>query len=113
MQKDDITSLRKSLKMTQNEFAEFCGVTTRTIQKWEAGGTMPTIVCKFLELVKGETNSCFQKIENQIEQSSKTGNSKTGAETERFITVIESQLGMLRKSQEQIDRLITILENKE
>ena len=61
MQKDDITSLRKSLKMTQNEFAEFCGVTTRTIQKWEAGGTMPTIVCKFLELVKGETIRVFKK----------------------------------------------------
>ena len=38
---DAISSLRKSLQLTQVEFAKSVGVSERTVQKWETGASVP------------------------------------------------------------------------
>lgn len=63
MTKDDVTKLRKSMSMTQSEFADFCGVSLRTVQKWEAGSTLPPLVCKFFDLIN-EKNAHYMNHEN-------------------------------------------------
>ena len=55
----DIKKLRKSLNMTQKAFADYCGVTDRTVQKWEAGSSMPPLVIKFFKQMKNENDSGF------------------------------------------------------
>ena len=37
----DIKAIRIESGLTQPEFAKRLGVTTRTVQNWEAGGTIP------------------------------------------------------------------------
>lgn len=41
--KDKINILRKTFKMTQEEFAEKVGVTHQSVQKWESGETKPDL----------------------------------------------------------------------
>lgn len=40
---ENIAALRKSKKITQEELAEFMGVTKASVSKWETGATMPDI----------------------------------------------------------------------
>lgn len=54
----DIKELRKKNNLTQQELAEKCGVTLRTVQNWEQGRTIPESAMILLEsLVKHETVS--------------------------------------------------------
>lgn len=41
--KYEIPKLRKKLKMTQEQFAEKCGVSRQAVAKWEKGETIPSI----------------------------------------------------------------------
>lgn len=38
---DDVRDLRALMKMTQAQFAEFYGVPKRTLERWEAGRSLP------------------------------------------------------------------------
>ena len=38
----DAREIRKSMKMTQKEFAHVLGVSTRTVESWEAGRSVPS-----------------------------------------------------------------------
>lgn len=46
---DDIKKFREQRGMTQKQLAEFCGVTLRTVQNWEAGRTIPENIVKLLQ----------------------------------------------------------------
>lgn len=41
---ENVSRLRKSKKITQEELAEFLGVTKTSVSKWETGTTMPDIL---------------------------------------------------------------------
>ena len=49
MDGSQVKNLRNRLKKTQSQLAKEIGVTTRTIQKWEAGDTIPTAMENLLE----------------------------------------------------------------
>ena len=38
----NVKELRQRLSLTQKQLAEKCGVKERTVQKWEAGGVIPS-----------------------------------------------------------------------
>lgn len=44
----DTVEVRKSLNMTQKEFASILGVSTRTVESWEIGRTTPSPTAKNL-----------------------------------------------------------------
>lgn len=56
---DDIKKFREQKGLTQKQLAEFCGVTLRTVQNWEAGKTIPDNIVKLLQTAidKGENIS--------------------------------------------------------
>jgi transcriptional regulator with XRE-family HTH domain len=116
----DVKELRESMKMTQKQFAEYCGVTERTVQKWEAGNTIPPIVSKFLTYVDNEFNS-GDVIKNEGHNSivGKDINSQPNKLFEQIIGEIAEQRKLTSKAHElvskrdeQIDRLISLLERK-
>lgn len=41
---ENIAALRKSKKITQEQLADFCGVTKASVSKWETGQSMPDIM---------------------------------------------------------------------
>lgn len=55
----NVKKLRQRLSLTQKQLAEKCGVNERTVQKWEAGGVIPTATKMLLEgfLSEHESNT--------------------------------------------------------
>ena len=52
---DDIQNIRTAVKMTQAAFAEFMGVSVKTIEAWESGRNQPTgPACRLLALTKAD-----------------------------------------------------------
>lgn len=41
---ENLITLRKNKKMTQEQLADFCGVTKASVSKWETGQTMPDVL---------------------------------------------------------------------
>ncbi len=58
----DVSHVRGSLKMTQKDFASVLGVSTRTVEAWEAGRTEPTPTAKKLIYLIDQDNSLVQKL---------------------------------------------------
>lgn len=94
----DVKKIREAKGLTQKELADMCGVTTRTVQNWENGSTIPDMVQKYLtQLVEcGEIISSYA-IGNSVSVAATRGsNVKVGDETERLLSLLEH-------SQKQID----------
>ena len=55
MNAEEIKSLRKSLGLTQDQFASMIGVAPFTVRRWEAGKFNPSLLAlKRLEKLKNE-----------------------------------------------------------
>lgn len=104
----DVKKIREDKGLTQKELADLCGVTTRTVQNWENGGTIPDMVQKYLTQISGQ---------NEIISSSASGNSVSvaagngsnvnlGKETERLLSLLEH-------SQKQIDAHLELAKAKD
>lgn len=50
----DIKTLREKHNLTQSEFAERLGVTSRSVQNWEMGGVIPAARQKMIEQLFGD-----------------------------------------------------------
>ncbi len=58
----DVRQTRKSLHLTQKGFADVLGVSSRTVEAWEAGRTTPTPTAMKLIYLIHEDNSLVQKL---------------------------------------------------
>lgn len=124
----DIRKLRERRGLTQQELADRCGVTLRTVQNWEGGKHIPDSTLIILELL-GITEDSMKNIsssakDNAVSVSAAEGSqvsveSPTKTETEKFISMLQKQQELIieqsrsmAKRDEQIDRLISLLEKK-
>lgn len=117
----DVKKLREENGLTQRELAEKCGVTLRTVQNWERGKTIPDSALKLLQAI-GDNNEMVSSFasDNSVSVAAGSGsNVNFASETERFISALEKQqdlmsrqLDALDKRDEQIDRLLSLLEKK-
>lgn len=117
----DVKKFREAHGLTQQDLADRCGVSLRTVQNWEKGRNIPESSLKLLQSLgaAGESISSYAK-ENSVSVAAGVGsNVSVGTETERFISTIERQqdimsrqLDALAKRDAQIDRLISLLEKK-
>lgn len=124
----DIKKLRELKGLTQKELAERCNVTLRTVQNWEQGKHIPESTLILLELLgfpvkEGEIISSFVSG-NGVSVSAAQGSrvnvakSKEDTETDKFLAALERQQVIMleqmkanNKRDEQIDRLLSLLEN--
>lgn len=124
----DIRKLRERRGLTQQELADRCGVSLRTVQNWEGGRHIPDSTLIILELL-GITEDSMKNISssakgNAVSVSAAEGSqvsveSPTKTETEKFISMLQKQQELIieqsrsmAKRDEQIDRLISLLEKK-
>jgi len=64
MNANEISELRKSLKMSREKFADVFGVSPRTVANWESGSkVIPLIAQKFIELYIASQGNNFQPSE--------------------------------------------------
>lgn len=125
----DIKRLRDQKNMTQQELAAKCNVTVRTVQNWEKGKHVPESARMLLELLgfsddEGEKITSFasgDSVSVPAAQGHRVNveKSKGSTETDKFLSILERQQNFLlaqmkvnNKRDEQIDRLITIIERK-
>lgn len=106
MDGSQVKNLRNRLKKTQSQIAKEIGVTTRTIQKWEAGDTIPTAMENLLESML--TNEVKRRTEFAPRESSAASINEEMIHS--LIDELYSQRDSSKKYQEQIDRLLTIIE---
>ena len=114
----DVKILRKNLKLTQDALAKECGVSLRTVQNWEKGETIPESTQKLLRSLaeKHETTSQVVGNSNNV-QSNNINDAATIKEivqilSEKHDRELMAKNEQISKSQEQIDRLISLLEKK-
>lgn len=118
----DVKNLREKLGLSKQELAEKLDVSTRSIELWEQGRNEPSGPAKkLLEILDGggEIISSKAKDNSVAVSAGKGSNVNVGTETERLISMLVSQqelmsrhLDSLAKRDEQIDRLISLLERK-
>ena len=109
----DIKKMRELKGWTQKELAERCNVTLRTVQNWEQGKHIPESTLTLLELLG------YPMKESEAAPAG-PANSPGGEyiQPDRFLAALERQQSLLleqmksnTKRDEQIDRLLSLLEN--
>lgn len=85
------------MKMTQKGFAEFCGVTTRTVQNWESGANIPPIVSKYFKYVENEN---FSSSANESSRQAVENTPENGFNTivDKFLIEIGKQRELTEKA---------------
>lgn len=103
------SEFRKSLGLTQEEFAEKCGATVRSVQNWEQGGTITPQAMKLFQYIEAEMLSGRSTIaldhSTAVSGNGNHVNSEVARVAEKFITLLEEK-------DRHISRLIALLENQ-
>lgn len=101
------SEFRKSLGLTQEEFAEKCGATVRSVQNWEQGGTITPQSMKLFQYIEDEMLSGKSAIaldhSTAVAGSVNHLNSDVTDITERFLSLLEEK-------DRQISRILSLLE---
>lgn len=117
--------LREKFGLSQERFAKLLGVTARTVQNWEAGGTIPQTKQELLHEMSINPQLYFGGEQSNINgtNTTTTNNHTTNNYGEcdgctdngivdKLIDEIAEQRKLFAKSQEQIDRLLGIIEKQ-
>mgnify|MGYP000389490606 FL=1 len=117
--------IREKFGLSQERFAKLLGVTARTVQNWEAGGTIPQSKQEILHEISLNPQLYFGGEQSNINgtNTATTNNHTTNNYGEcdgctdngivdKLIDEIAEQRKLVAKSQEQIDRLLIIIEKQ-
>lgn len=117
--KVDVKKIREAKGLTQKELADMCGVTTRTVQNWENGGTIPDMVQKYFSQLEeqGETVSSSASGSSVSVAAARGSSVNVGKETERLLALLEhsqkqidAHLEMSKAKDAQITSLLSVVE---
>ena len=108
MTKEDVKQIRESLHMTQEQFAEIMGVSPRTVSNWETGATIPKGKESHMRTLILRPQTIYGDV---AMAGDVTGTHATVTNTTMSANDENLALKALLKSQEQIDRLISVIEN--
>ena len=108
MDKEQVKKLRESLRLTQEQFADLMGVSPRTVSNWETGSTIPKSKVAHMKTLTVRPQTFYGDV---AMAGDVTGNNATVTNTMGDATETNMAIKALLKSQEQIDRLIAVIEN--
>ena len=97
MENLDIKQIREKLGVTQEQFAEMVGVHPRTIQNWEAGSIIPQSKRAILHQLMDANHKEKYNVSDPDS-------------VEKLLEILAAKEAALAKAQEQIDRLLGIIE---
>ena len=110
----DVKGLRKSLNLSQKDFASRCGVSVRTVQYWESGGTLTQPVVELLKGIASGEGAIFAPISSSgsgVSVAAAVGSSvNVGSETARFLDELAAQRRLTEEVVSQNSRLLSIIE---
>lgn len=101
------SEFRKSLNLTQEEFADKCGATVRSVQNWEQGGTITPQAMKLFRYIEAEILSGKSAV--AIDHSTAVSGSGNHLNPD-IVGVTEKFIALLEEKDRQISRLLSLLE---
>lgn len=117
--------LREKFGLSQERFAKLLGVTARTVQNWEAGGTIPQSKQEILHEISLNPQLYIGGEQQNVNGANTTTTTTTTTNNygecdgctdngivDKLIDEIAEQRKLVAKSQEQIDRLLRIVEKQ-
>ena len=116
--------VREKFGLSQERFAKLLGVTTRTVQNWESGGTIPQTKQAILhemalnpQMYIGGEQSNVNGTNTTTTTNTHTTNNYGECDSDngiidKLIDEMAEQRKLFAKSQEQIDRLLGIIEKQ-
>lgn len=109
----ELKEFRKKFGLTQAALAAKLGVDIKTVQNWEAGKKIPATKDGIFRNLEIELSAHLRDVEvyenGSVQQNNQNGDNYNG----EGITVHKSDadyIALLKKKDEQIDRLLTIIE---
>ena len=125
MNRMETRELREKFGLSQERFAKLLGVTARTVQNWEAGGTIPQSKQEILHEMSLNPQLYIGGEQSNINGTNTTTTNNTTTNNygecegctdngivDKLIDEIAEQRKLVAKSQEQIDRLLIIIEKQ-
>lgn len=102
----DVKAIRKNLGITQKELAKKLGVSETTVQNWERGLTIPATKYSILSEMAGGMEG-----EQKMSSGSIAEDMEGVVIPECAMKLLSDKEASLHKAQEQIDRLLAVIEN--
>lgn len=112
----DIKDLRKQLDVTQQELAEMCGVTLRTVQNWETGKPIPERAMKLLETIANsrEIISAGDVAQHGVSVATGKGSQVTlNPNTQQFFSTLERQQDIMSRQLEELAEMRRLTQKKD
>lgn len=106
----EVKEIRKSLGLTQVEFAKKLGVDTKTVQNWESGKNIPSSKHEIIRSLKPRQYYGGNNQKN-INGDNINGNkvTATSPEMEKMLEILATSEQSLAKAQEHITSLLEII----
>ena len=111
----DVKALREKLQMTQQELADNCGVTVRTVQNWEDGRKIPVAMMKLLKNIE-DSHEIISSFNQDKSVNVESGNGNTihiNADTERIFAHLERQQDIMSRQLEEIVEMRKLAQKKD
>ena len=110
----NISEIRRSIGLSQEKFAEILGVHTRTVQNWEKGGKIPKSKYTLLRSIPELFHTQNVYGDGQTTQTGDIHSADCKALMRAMDEITEMRKSFtqaLERKDEQISRLIALLEN--
>ena len=108
MNKEDVLKIRKSLKLTQEQFGQVIGVDKRTIMNYEKGKVIPRNKIGLFKLILSKESNILSLKENDKEDIK--NESLSTESNERLLTQIESLKDHINTLKEFLTEKTTVAE---
>lgn len=112
----DVKILREKMGVTQQEFAEMCGVTVRTVQNWEKGSPIPDAMKKLIENIakNHEIIKSGGASEHGVSVAAGSGSQVTlNPDTKQFFETLERQQDIMSRQLDELTRTRLLIEKKD
>lgn len=104
MKEINVKEIRERMGLSQTEFAKMLGVHMRTVQNYEAGGIIPESKYEILRM--------YEKKAISENKSSNVVSNVNGSGINISQNDFSEMIALLKKKDEQIDKLISIISEK-
>ena len=109
----DVKKIREELNISQETLADMVGVHPRTVQNWEAGSTIPKSKHAILRSLLEENHTNNSPISYESETNRLISLlEKSQKQIDAHISLLAKKDEQIKKKDEQMDRLIGLLEKK-
>lgn len=112
----DVKKLREEMGVTQQELAQLCGVSVRSVQNWEVGKPVPEQTKRLLEVIRQNRTIVQSGNVNGNGTSIAAGQGSQvtlNPDTQMFFKTLERQQDLMSKQLEELAQTRMLIQKKD